>query len=412
MKKYFIDLFAGCGGLSLGLEQAGFTPAFVNELNNDALDTYLFNRKEFSYLKKLKSNDIKEICSTPERIEDLKSGLRKHLSLKGRDVSLLVGGPPCQGYSGIGHRRSYGVHKEEIPSNYLYKSMAKLIRHLKPRVFIFENVKGLLHARWNPKGKKGEIWKDVLKTFQNLDGYFVDSGLLYAKDYGIPQNRPRVFIVGVRNDLGFKKDIFKPASGLLPTITNKHSYPHPTDLLGDLLDPKYKTNFKTEKYLRNPKTDIQYELRRNNHRNSYRRKGDSITEQEYSNHKPKIVKKYAYMISNNGKIPKHMKTKKFAQRVLPKKWANGPNMTTTSLPDDIIHYSQPRILTVREWARFQTFPDWYQFAGKRTTGGIRRAGNPHLGIWDREVPKYTQIGNAVAVLLAKQIGKNIKKIIS
>ena len=84
----------------------------------------------------------------------------------------------------------------------------------------------------------------------------------------------------------------------------------------------------------------------------------------------------------------------------------------TSLPDDIIHYSQPRILTVREWARFQTFPDWYQFAGKRTTGGIRRAGNPHLGIWDREVPKYTQIGNAVAVLLAKQIGKNIKKIIS
>ena len=69
MKKYFIDLFAGCGGLSLGLEQAGFTPAFVNELNNDALDTYLFNRKEFSYLKKLKSNDIKEICSTPERIK-------------------------------------------------------------------------------------------------------------------------------------------------------------------------------------------------------------------------------------------------------------------------------------------------------------------------------------------------------
>ena len=201
MKKYFIDLFAGCGGLSLGLEQAGFTPAFVNELNNDALDTYLLNRKEFSYLKKLNCNDIKDICSTRERIEDLKSGLRKHLSLKGKDVSLLVGGPPCQGYSGIGHRRSYGVDKEEIPSNYLYKSMAKLISHIKPRAFIFENVKGLLHARWNPKGQKGEIWKDVLKTFQNLDGYFVDSALLYAKDYSVPQNRPRVFIVGVRTNI-------------------------------------------------------------------------------------------------------------------------------------------------------------------------------------------------------------------
>ena len=83
------------------------------------------------------------------------------------------------------------------------------------------------------------------------------------------------------------------------------------------------------------------------------------------------------MIQNDGKIPSHLQTKKFAQRLIPKKWGDdGPNITATSLPDDYVHYSQPRILTVREWARLQMFPDWYEFYGKKTTGGSRRAGNP------------------------------------
>ena len=102
------------------------------------------------------------------------------------------------------------------------------------------------------------------------------------------------------------------------------------------------------------------------------------------------------------------KTKKFAQRLLNKRWnGKGPNITATSLPDDYVHYSQPRTLTVREWARLQMFPDWYLFQGKRHTGGIRRAGNPQKGIFDREVPKYTQIGNAVPCLLAKAIAESI-----
>ena len=102
-------------------------------------------------------------------------------------------------------------------------------------------------------------------------------------------------------------------------------------------------------------------------------------------------------------------TKKFSQRLLPKKWGNSkPNITVCGQPEDYIHFSQPRSITVREWARLQTFPDWYQFAGKRTTGGIRRAGNPRASIFDREVPKYTQIGNAVPVKLAYEIGKHLK----
>ena len=114
------------------------------------------------------------------------------------------------------------------------------------------------------------------------------------------------------------------------------------------------------------------------------------------------------MIANGGKIPTKYKTKKFAQRVFRKEWdTNGPNITATSLPDDYVHYNQPRVPSVREWARIQTFPDWYEFRGPRTTGGRRRAGDPDAGIWDRDVPRYTQIGNAVPVLLAEKIGKHL-----
>ena len=88
-------------------------------------------------------------------------------------------------------------------------------------------------------------------------------------------------------------------------------------------------------------------------------------------------------------------------------WKDEPNITATSLADDYVHYSQPRVLTVREWARLQMFPDWYEFRGPRTTGGRRRAGDPDAGIWDRDVPMYTQIGNAVPVRLAELVGKHL-----
>jgi len=407
-----IDLFAGCGGLSLGLEQAGFTPVYVNELNNDALNTYLSNRDEHAYLKEkgFHSNDIFELTKNEKTLKALQNNLKRKFNISKGDLSLVVGGPPCQGYSGIGHRRSYSVDKKDLPSNFLYREMSKVIKFFEPKIFIFENVRGLLSAKWTKNGKKGEIFEDVKKEFNNLKNYDVSDFLIHAKDYGVPQNRPRVLIIGIRKDLNFDGE-GKYANGYLPKPTN--DYPHPEELLSDLIDKNYEDWLVTKKYLSEPKNETQIKLRTKKGKNSYYSKGDELTEQEYSNHTDTIKAKFSVMIKNNGEIPPEMKTKKFAQRLVPRKWSSsGPNITATSLPDDYVHFSQPRSFTVREWARFQTFPDWYEFKGKRTTGGIRRAGNPREGIFDRELPKYTQIGNAVPVKLAFEIGKHLLKIIN
>lgn len=433
-----VDLFAGCGGLSLGFEQAGFRPVFVSELNDDALTTYLNNRNheiagsKFSELKDLHINDAGDLEGS--RIRKLKSDLTnlKELGVqftsRSSTLDVVAGGPPCQGFSGIGHRRSFDVDKADLPSNLLYKKMAAIIAELRPRAFIFENVRGLLTSTWTRKGSR-KIWPDVLCEFRSIPGYTVRWSLVSAKDYGVPQNRPRVLLIGLRDDILKSSTMAQPkadeedavACGFLPPPV-RGRYPSLTELLGDLVDPKvdlallsgrYPAKFETLTYPNPAQSLIQRELRTPRECEEPLPKGAPVTDHQYSKHTPLIVEKFLHMQDNDGEIPKHLQTKKFSQRVLPSVWGpDGPTITATSLPDDHVHFSQPRILTVREWARLQTFPDWYQFAGKRTTGGKRRAGNPQAGIHTREVPKYTQIGNAVPVRLAEAVGGHLRSVIN
>lgn len=436
-QPYIMDLFAGCGGLSLGFELAGFQPIFVNELNDDARETYLANRThvigggKFSEHKELVSSDIKEM--NEQRIDQLKGRLTELLGSnisfgKESEVDVIAGGPPCQGFSGIGHRRSYAVDKINLPSNQLYNWMAFFIEQVMPKVFVFENVKGLLSARWTDEGNKGEIWRDVYGRFQELGaekGYKVKWQLVTAKDYGVPQNRPRVIIIGVRNDVAESaKDFIDLNStsdsaydtNFLPRF-GARKVPNLVELLSDLEDPLVPFALRNQDFAKPFATNTYPSPAANKIQKWFRGStgfttGAEVTEQEYSRHALKIVTKFDAMLRNGGDIPSEFRTKKFAQRVLPAQWGNkGPFITATSMPDDYVHYSQPRILTVREWARLQTFPDHYLFSGKRTTGGLRRAGNPRQGLHDREVPKYTQIGNAVPVFLAEAIGLHIQKIL-
>lgn len=415
-KLTFVDLFAGCGGLSLGLEFAGFHPIYVNELNTDALETYLINRdRNYPHLRnKFHSRDIKEMLMREGYLSDLLDQFKRDFKRDFRrdTVDLIVGGPPCQGFSGIGHRRNYAVEKANIPSNHLFQDMAKVIEFVRPKMFLFENVEGLLRSRWTNRGTKGEVFNDVFHTFRSLFEYSVKFKLVFAKDYGVPQNRPRLVIIGVRSDLLWLDDSTQDAfeAGLLPPISK--NFPDLEDILSDLIDENFSYGGHTLTYPHSAKNDLQRYFRRQQGTEFIAKKGSPISEHQYSNHSARVIERFNYMIKNDGRIPEHLQTKKFAQRVLPRKWEeSSPNITACSVADDFVHFSQPRSLTVREWARIQTFPDWYQFAGKRTTGGLRRAGNPVEGIFEREVPKYTQIGNAVPVKLAYEIGCHFHQIL-
>ena len=285
-----VDLFAGCGGLSLGFENSGFSPIFVNELNKDALNSYLINRHheldgvQFKDLKILHSQNadslneayIKKMINHFKNIQDINFNIDK--INKDTSIDVLTGGPPCQGYSGIGHRRSYSVHKQSIPSNHLFNRMSFIISLLRPRIFLFENVRGLLNSYW-VKGGKDKIWPDVFKSFDQIKGYNVKWDLIFSKDYGVPQNRPRVLLVGIRNDIISKSTIVDKNSidisalkcGFLPQ-PNGINPPDLDDLLGDLEDETIleklnsssypNGNFETTKYPKKALTKTQRKFRK------------------------------------------------------------------------------------------------------------------------------------------------------
>lgn len=412
-----IDLFAGCGGLSLGLEQAGFRPIFVSELNPHAMQTYLTNRAHLGLREGIDTcNDIASLTGKGKK-QALKE-LATRLRTKWGDVTLVAGGPPCQGYSTRGIRSTFrSVERHETPSNHLYKDMARFIAAIAPQMFLFENVAGLRTARWSRTGERGEILEDIEDTFNSIrtwddkKRYRIEPITIRCKDYGVPQNRPRLFLIGIREDVQIDLACSRAANGLFPDPSG-NTPPDPIDLLGDLISPNDERRGISLVYPKEALSPIQKDLRRARDSRRISKKGAPLSDQEYTRHSDNVEERFRELIANPDGIEPSMTIKKFSQRALPRRWAEqGPTITATSAPDDYVHYCRPRILTVREWARLQTFPDWYKFAGPRTTGGRRRAGDPSQGIWERELPKYTQIGNAVPVLLAKQIGEHFRVIL-
>ena len=186
-----VDLFAGCGGLTRGLEWAGFNCLAFNELNKDAANSFSSNFPSAIRLE----GDIRTAVSN-EVIDDIIIPASNNSG-----IDLITGGPPCQGFSGIGHRRSYSVEKIDIPTNHLFQEMIRVINRIQPKAFLFENVQGLLSARWSKGGESGEIFRDVWKAFSSIDGYISQPTLLHAYGFGVPQNRPRVMIMGIKEKI-------------------------------------------------------------------------------------------------------------------------------------------------------------------------------------------------------------------
>ena len=520
-----IELFAGCGGMSLGLEAAGFNLLFANELSPMAGETFAYNilGEDLEFMSEIneKANKTIWIKSNFNR-DNLKGRLRENPfdtskgeysdlnsgidlsdklligniddlldffdknreivnSLERADVDLISGGPPCQSFSLAG-KREKNNEKNQLPL-----SFSKLAGIIKPKTILLENVKGIT-SPFIEGGNKYYAWLEVSKAFV-LEGFVPVCMMLNSKYFGVPQNRPRFILIGYRKDI-FEKILKKEKKNkilelsnnfynlvydnknnvekitvkdfkyydietnpelfdgnILPKITNFNNKFKTTDeAIGDIKSAEfnYKLNetegvyaktlneiFKNKSFL-NIESIQNHEPRNHSFIVKSRFRFYQVIEQfqnglkrgakdlligkniskdlisklknEFSQHEllffenGKEISKIPKNIDMVENLIKSIPSRKHSQRAL-NKFEPAPSQLT--IPDDLCHYDteHPRTLTVREMARFQSFPDWFVFKSKVTTGGKMRK---------FEVPQYTQVGNAVPPLLAKVLGETIK----
>jgi DNA (cytosine-5)-methyltransferase 1 len=343
MNKKIIDLFSGCGGLSKGFEEAGFKVALAIDLWQDAIDTFNYNHKD----KVAMCKDISELDN--EFLEKFK---RKN------DIVGIIGGPPCQGYSTVGKRNINDSR------NYLYLEYCRIVENIKPEFFVIENVKGILTLN------EGSFKDDIIERFTNL-GYNVSYKILNAADYGIPQNRKRVFFVGIKNKkFSFPKEFdykvsTKEALSDLPNLNNISSH------------------LEEYNYAIEPENDYQKELRKNN---------EKILNHDITIHSEQ-TKRIIEKIKDGGNISdlpnEYWNVRKY-NKAFQRMNSILPSNTIDTGHRNYFHYSENRIPTVRENARIQSFSDDFIFRGSKTS-------------------QYKQVGNAVPPLLAFEIAKEIKK---
>lgn len=339
MNNKILDLFCGCGGLSYGFEKAGFEVVLAIDLWEDAIKTYNHNHK----VKNGKCINIQEL-------ED--SYLE---NLRGK-IGGIIGGPPCQGYSTVGTR------DVSDPRNKLYLEYCRVVSIVQPEFFVIENVRGLLTLG------KGAFKDDIIKRFSEL-GYTISYKLVNASDYGVPQNRQRVFFVGIKS----KEYVFpveeeikiscKEAISDLPSLEENESIE-----LGEI------TN------------EYQKLMRKNNPNNK-------VLNHENTKHTEK-TKEIISMIPDGGKIkdlPEEYWGIRKYNKAFERMNSNKSSNTVDTGHRNYFHYKYNRIPTVRENARLQSFPDDFEFLGSKTS-------------------QYKQVGNAVPPLLAYKIAKKIKLI--
>ncbi|MCA9496773.1 MAG: DNA (cytosine-5-)-methyltransferase [Nanoarchaeota archaeon] len=409
-KLNFIDLFAGAGGLSEGFINEGFESLAYVEMDKDACETlktrevyhYLKNNKKLNLYKKYLKKEIskEELYSQVPKVlidsvfnetisKDTISSLFDNIKQikkekKIKEVDLIIGGPPCQAYSLVGRARVGKENNSKDPRNYLYKYYFQFLEEFKPKMFVFENVPGLLTAG------KGKYFEDMKELFEKH--YNVEAKTLLASDFGVLQNRRRVIIVGTRKDC---KNLKYPE---VKKIENKWKV---YDLLEDLPKIKAGQNIEVGEYGKES-TDYLNKFK-------LREKEDILTDHISRPHNDHDKKIYSIAIKKWNKnrerfkytdLPEEMRThnntRSFVDRF--KVVAGNENASQTMvahISKDGHYYIHPdltqcRSLTVREAARIQSFPDNYFFEGSRSA-------------------KFKQIGNAVPPLLGRILAKGIKK---
>ena len=395
--KKYIDLFAGCGGLSLGLHLSGWKGVFAIEKSPFAFETLKYNlienRKHFDWPSwlSISNHDINEVLDNyQEELEGLQG-----------TIDLVAGGPPCQGFSMAGKR------VENDTRNQLVFSYIQFIKLVKPKMILFENVKGFTFA-FNKKTNRDAIPDSevVINELKEL-GYNVKPYIIDFSKYGVPQRRKRFILVGI---MGGNAENFEALLEELKTdyLNNKgiESFVSLQDAISDLFQQNGEVPTPDRKGFN---SGIYGDIN-SNYQRMMRIDIDSKNipdSHSFAHHNSFTQKVFANLIACYPTKGKRITNKEREQWNIKKRGLTLLNKddvspTLTSHPDDYIHYAEPRILTVREYARIQSFPDWYQFKMKYTTGGDMRK---------KEVPRYTQIGNAIPPLFAELAGRVLIEIL-
>lgn len=330
MPHTVIELFAGAGGLALGLEQSGFETVALNEINHSACETLRSNRPHWNVFE-----EGIEVFSERNLLEEL------HLEVG--ELDLLSGGHPCQAFSYAG--KSLGLEDTRGTLFYYY---AKILIQLRPKMFLFENVRGLLNH------DKGRTLKTILEVFADT-GYTIQQSVLNANDYGVAQKRQRLIIIGVRNDLRNEINYEFPPMHIYKPVLR--------DILLDVppsIGQVYPLSKKKVLELVPPGgywRDLPQEIAKDYMKGSY------------------------YLGGGRTGMARRLSL-------------DEPSLTLTTSPQQMqterCHPFETRPFTVREYARIQSFPDNWNFAGSMNE-------------------QYKQIGNAVPVLLGRAIGESINR---
>ncbi len=397
----FIDLFSGCGGLSLGLLKAGWQGLFAVERSADAFSTYQHNLIDSGRFEYHWPQWLPKQCHD---IESLLANYSAQLQAIEGAVDLIAGGPPCQGFSPAGKRNP------KDPRNRMAERYIEMVRIIKPRFLLMENVKGF-DAPFKKKGraKKPVPYSHIIKKSLEREGYTVAYRVIRSADWGVPQLRPRFILIASRKELKIQWNPFlnfeKSRADFLERRGLSTTDPQTTyDAIFDLEVSNKLLVENTDGGVKGFKRISYQEPEQRTSFVSLMRAGLSRhfapNSLRLPRHKPEIIDRFNKIIREceKGRTLTTEQREKFGlkKHSTTPLCPNRPSATMTTLPDDFVHYSEPRILTVREMARLQSFPDWFEFLGKYTTGGKERKNN---------CPRYTQVGNAVPPLLGEALGE-------
>lgn len=394
-KKYnFIDLFAGCGGLSEGFYRQGYNALAHVEINPVACKTLRTRMKYYGY-KNVDESVLELDITRDDVIEQIEN------AVKGQEVDVIIGGPPCQAYSSLGRAKDDNAMQDD-PRNFLFESYVKVLNYYQPKFFVFENVMGMLTAKINGEYIVNKIVEALGENYKVK--FDPKINVLNSANYGVPQIRKRVIIIGVRNDINIEptemyesivKTHYDPEmpekerKGLKKYVTVREAIGELPSLRpgqGEAIVP-FAYSFDNE-FLKRIGSDSLKELR------------DHVARK----HNDMDIARYTVMAENHWTFKEMLENREDLRHEKARVFGNSYTVQWWDLPsktiiahlykdgNQFIHpdSTQGRTFTVREAARIQSFPDDFVFEGPRTE-------------------QFKQIGNAVPPLLAEAIASGMRK---